>query len=347
MTFSLLRSDEPFFSATSVRPSAPCQPSSAVAEGPVFCNVRYPHPTFPGGIHDFHRPFYPGVGRPYGGFQNFGYLDQFGSPVPYQLFGAQGGSLGPLPLGYSTPGPPGFDRYAQYYSSLLHSSQSQTHSRQFERDSGQPIQTQSADSDRVDSKFRDCQSEFPVLGDSRGRHVCDSLQYLPTSVHVSSSGALGTGGRCSVSGLARDSNVHVSADSSAQQGHSEVTGYPGSSSDIDRSLLAITAVVSTPTSALCGSPTVLSIPPISTLSAQPGIHLGRKALPYACMDALMRPRRPSTNLMYDDRWLCFTHRATQEGFDPLNPSAAQIATYLSSLYEGPELHPFYHNGTYM
>ena len=47
-----------------------------------------------------------------------------------------------------------------------HSSQSQAHPRLFERDNGPPIQTQSADSDRVESKFRDCQSDFLILGNS-------------------------------------------------------------------------------------------------------------------------------------------------------------------------------------
>ena len=79
-TFSLLKTDEPVFSTASVRPAVPCQPTSAVA-GPIFSNVRYRHPTFPGGIHHFHGRFYPGVGCPHGGFSNFGYLDPSGSPA--------------------------------------------------------------------------------------------------------------------------------------------------------------------------------------------------------------------------------------------------------------------------
>ena len=120
--------------------------------------------------------------------------------------------------------------------------------------------------------------------------------------------------------------------------------------------MALTAVVSTPTSSLCGSPTVLSIPLRSTVSAESGIHLGRKVIPSAGMEALMRhykaagfsdkvsriaaaPRRPSTNRMYVDWWLPFTHWATREGFDPLNPSAAQIAIFLYSLFDTHGLSP--------
>ena len=39
------------------------------------------------------------------------------------------------------------------------------------------------------------------------------------------------------------------------------------------------------------------------------------------------PRRPSTNRMYDNRWLHFANWATGKGFDPLGPTAAQIAVF--------------------
>ena len=38
------------------------------------------------------------------------------------------------------------------------------------------------------------------------------------------------------------------------------------------------------------------------------------------------PWRASTNRMYDDRWLHFTHWATEQGIDPFGPTAIQIAT---------------------
>ena len=50
-------------------------------------------------------------------------------------------------------------------------------------------------------------------------------------------------------------------------------------------------------------------------------------------------RRPSTNRMYDDRWLRFTNWATGRGFDPLGPTAAQIATFLYELFD---THPCRH-----
>ena len=51
------------------------------------------------------------------------------------------------------------------------------------------------------------------------------------------------------------------------------------------------------------------------------------------------PRRPSTNRMYDDRWLRFGNWATGQGFDPLGPTAAQIATFLYDLFDTFVLSP--------
>ena len=45
------------------------------------------------------------------------------------------------------------------------------------------------------------------------------------------------------------------------------------------------------------------------------------------------PRRPSTNRMYDDWWLRFARWAAGQGFDPLDPTAAQIASFLFTLFD--------------
>ena len=37
--------------------------------------------------------------------------------------------------------------------------------------------------------------------------------------------------------------------------------------------------------------------------------------------------------MYDDRWLHFANWATGHGFDPVGPTAAQIAVFLNELFE--------------
>ena len=51
------------------------------------------------------------------------------------------------------------------------------------------------------------------------------------------------------------------------------------------------------------------------------------------------PRRPSTNRMYDDRWRRFTQWAAGQGFDPLDPTADQIASFLFDLFDTRGLSP--------
>ena len=228
-------------------------------------------------------------------------------------------------------------------TSSEHSCPSNTHPRLFECDSRPPISSQSADIDRVESPSRNRELNFLSLGDPSSRHVCNCFKLPPSSVHVSDSGAPSTGGGCSVSGLVGEVDVHVSSISPAQQGFSETTVDTGRS-DSHSPLVAKTVMVSTPTSSLCGSSAVLSLPPRSSVTTGSEIRLGWKVVPSALMEALVRhfkaagfsdevsrlaaaPRRPSTNLMYNDQWLCFTRWAAGQGFDPLNPSAAQIAFF--------------------
>ena len=139
-------------------------------------------------------------------------------------------------------------------------------------------------------------------------------------VHVSNSGPTSLSGGCSVSGLAGEVNVHVSPIPPAQQGYSETSSHSEGRDDSHGPLVAESVVVSIPTSFICGTPVSSSLLSRSSVPAGPEVHLGRKVVPSARMEALMRHykaagfsdevswltaahRRPSTNRMYDDRWL--------------------------------------------
>ena len=117
-TLSFIRSDKLVFSTVSIRPFSPCQPTQVLA-GPIFSHIRNPYPAFPGGVHNFYRHLYPGLGLPHGGLSDFGYLDLFRMQDPRQCFGAQGGSTGPPSLGLSIAGTPGYDRYRQHHCCSL------------------------------------------------------------------------------------------------------------------------------------------------------------------------------------------------------------------------------------
>ena len=167
--------------------------------------------------YDFHGRLQSGLGRSHGGFQDFGYLDPYRPQAPHQLPGAQGGYLRPTALGSSASGPPGHGRHGQFDSGFIyqqagrdtllypatfdcrayplvrvtrHNSPGKTHSRLSEPDSRPPISSGSTNTDRVVPAPRDRETHLQGLGDTRNRHVCDTVELPPSSVHVSSSGAM-------------------------------------------------------------------------------------------------------------------------------------------------------------
>ena len=171
-SFSFIRSDRPVYATASIKPSGPCQPTSAMA-GPTFSYLRNPDPHVSGGPHDFYRRLHAGVGRSHGGFLDFRYLDPYRPQAPYQLSGAQDGDFCPTALGPSAPGPKGYDRHGQFDSGFIYqqarrdsfphlappdsrsfplvrgseyNSRGKTYSRLSERDSRPPITSESAHS---------------------------------------------------------------------------------------------------------------------------------------------------------------------------------------------------------
>ena len=317
------------------------------------------------------------------GFPDLGYLDPYRPQAPHQLFGAQGGISCPTALGSNAPGPPGYDRYGQFDSSFVyqqtrgdrfphlvavdsqasplvrgseHNSPSKAYTRLSERDSRPPISSEPANSDRVVPSPRDSGTYLQGLGHTRSRHVCNTVELPPSSVHVSNSGAKSPSGGCSVSGLAGEVNVHVSPIPPAQQSHAETLVHTGGGGNSRSPLVAVSVVVSTSATSLCGTPSSSPLPSGSSVPAGSEVHLRQKVVPSARMEALMRhykaagfsdevsrlaaaPRRRSTNRMYDDRWLRFARWAAGQGFDPLHPTAAQIASFLFDLFETCGLSP--------
>ena len=80
-----------------------CQPTQALA-GSISSHFWNPYPTFPGRVHDLYGCLNTVVGRPYGRFSDFGYLDPCRTQAPYLRFGAQSSNFGPPSLGYTIAG---------------------------------------------------------------------------------------------------------------------------------------------------------------------------------------------------------------------------------------------------
>ena len=258
-SFSFIRSDRPVYATASIRPFGPCQPTSAMA-GPRsrFSYLRNPDPHVSSGSHDFYRRLHAGVGRSHGGFQDFEYLDPFRLQAPYQLSGTPSGHCCPKALGSSASGPPSYDRHRQFDSGFIyqqavrdsfphlatfdcqsfplvrgseHSSPGKAYSRMSERDSRPPISSESANIDRVVPSPRDSETHLQGLGHTRDRHVRDTVELPPSSVHVSNSRAKSPSGGCYVSGLAGEVNVHVSPIPPIQQNHAETSIHSGGRGD--------------------------------------------------------------------------------------------------------------------
>ena len=148
--------------------------------------------------------------------------------------------------------------------------------------------------------------------------------------------------------MAGEVHVHVSTVSPVQQSHLEAQDQLGGLSNTKSPLVAITTVVSTPTTPVCGPPLILSIPPRPTVTR--GICLERQVILSTGIEALMQhyqaagfskevfrlaaaPRRSSTNKKYDDKWYRFAHWATGQGFDLFGPTAARKAAFLYDLFD--------------
>ena len=236
-----------------------------------------------------------------------------------------------------------------------HRPQGQEHCRLSERNSRRPVSAKSANNDRVESPPLDRDSSLWDMGTPGvDFSSCHSPHSTSSPVYVSDSRASNTADRCSVTRLAGAVDVHVSTVPLNQQSHSETTIYPGWRDYSSSPLVAVTTVVPTPTSSESRSPSHHSIPPRRTVTT--GVCLGRQVVPSAWMEACMQhyqaagfsevasrltaaPRRPSTNSMYDNRWLIFAHWAVGQGIDPLGRTAAQIATFLYSLFHTRGLSP--------
>ena len=130
-----------------------------------------------------------------------------------------------------------------------------------------------ANTERVVPVPQDRESYLQGLGDTRNRHVCDTVELPPSSVHVSSSRAKGPSGGCSFSGLAGEVNVHVSPIPPGQQGHSETAVHSGGGGDPCSPLVAVPVVVSTSATSLCGTPSGSPLPSGSSVPAGPEVHL--------------------------------------------------------------------------
>ena len=307
-------------------------PWSALA-GPTFSYLRNRSPHVSGSVHDFYGRLHAGVGRSHGGFPDFGSLDPYRPQAPHQLFRAQGGISCPTALGSYAPGPPGYDRYGQFDSSFVyqqtrgdpfphlvavdsraslvrgseHNSQSKTYTRLSERDSRPPIWW-SLHPEIVERIFRVWGTpEVDMFATLSNSHLPRFISPIPEPRALAVDAP-------SQDWQGRSMYMYIPP---AQQSHAETSVHSGGRGNSRSPLVSVSVVVSTSATPLCGTPSSSPLPSGSSVPAGSEVHLRRKVVPSARMEALMRhykaagfsdevsrlvaaPRRPSTNRMYDD-----------------------------------------------
>ena len=103
----------------------------------------------------------------------------------------------------------------------------QTHSGLPQCNSRWVISVKPAHHNRVESPPQSNESNIQTVGDSSSGHDCHSPQHASAPVYISSSRAMSTGDRCSVTRLAGVVDVNVSTVSPAQQSHSQAQDDAG------------------------------------------------------------------------------------------------------------------------
>ena len=195
---------------------------------------------------------------------------------------------------------------------------------------------------RVSTRSREI--DIQIVGNSRSGHVYHSPQHTSSPVYVSSSGASSTGDRCLVTGLAGevDGSMHMFPPFPLLNKVIQKLRTSGGHHNHGFHIYYIcvwTTHASFRSAETCCHNRVISRVASCTICT----HLEALMQHYLAAGFSKEVsklaaalRRPSTNRMTG--WLRFNW-ATGKGFDPLGPTAAQIAAFLYELFDTHGLLP--------
>ena len=297
-SFSFIRSDRPVYATAPIRSSGPCQPSMALA-GPTFFLPQESLSARSRQSSRFYGRLHAGVGRSHGGFPDFGYLDPYRPQAPHQLFGAQVVAVDSLASPLLWLEAQNIIVRARHIPGCLnviadHLSRP-----------NQPIPTEwSLHPEIVRRIFRVWGTpEVDMFATLSNSHLPRVMSPIPEPRALLCL-RTGRGGQCT-----------CFPHSPCSASHAETAVHSGGGGDSCSPLVAVSVMVSTSTTSLCGTPSSSPLPSGSSVQAGTEVHLRRKVVPSARMEALMRyykaagfsdevsrlaaaPRRPSTNRMH-------------------------------------------------
>ena len=238
-----------------------------------------------------------------------------------------------------------------------HNLEGKAHSGSLERDSGQTVQTQPSDSDRVVPISAGVHSLVFQVDPASGGFICNPVQSQATTVCLTGTRLDSLGSRCPESTVGSIGGVRLSPRVSAPPGNLKVQGSGLSQDDPHRPRLAKHALVLGPggpvrSDSLQASPgtgssdptlqrdgTQESHQPQSSCLAPRSLAIQKRGFSDEVAARIEAPQRSSTRAVYKSKWAIFLKWCQSHEVDFRAPSVNQIADFLLHLFKERNLQP--------
>ena len=303
---------------------------------------------------------------------------------PHQFLGTQGSSSGSQEFRAAVQGTDCPHSNGQHNCSLLHpqggryeirfslfptleapilvssqedNSAGKTHPGSLECHSGQAIQTQSSDSDRVMPVSTGIQSLVFKMGPTADRSLCNSIQSQASQVCFSGSGFDNLGSGCSQSFMEQPGSVCLPSSLPSQSSRVKTCGSGLSQDDTDRPGLAQHALVLGSDQAVKSDsvqsslgeipidPAIQRSPPQELESSKSAClaprasSIKRQGFSDEVAARIEAPQRSSTRAVYKSKWPIFVKWCESNQVDFRSPSLKQVADFLLYLFKERHLQP--------
>ena len=238
-----------------------------------------------------------------------------------------------------------------------HNLEGKAHSRSLERDSGQTVQTQPSDSNRVVPISAGVHSLVFQVDPASGGFICNPVQSQATTVCLTGTRLDSLGSRCPESTVGSIGGVRLSPRISAPPGNLKVQGSGLSQDDPHRPRVAKHALVLGPgepvsSDSLQASPgtgssdstlqrdgTQESHQPQSSCLAPRSLAIQERGFSDEVAARIEAPQRSSTRAVYKSKWAIFLKWCQSHEVDFRAPSVNQIADFLLHLFKERNLQP--------
>ena len=303
---------------------------------------------------------------------------------PHQFLGTQGSSSGSQEFRAAVQGTDCSHSNGQHNCSLLHqqggwyeirfsvcptleapilvssqedNSAGKTHPRSLECHSGQAIQTQSSDSDRVVPVSTGIQSLVFKMGPTADKSLCNSIQSQASQVCFSGSGFDSLGSGCSQSFMEQPGRVCLPSSLPSQSSRVKTHGSGLSQDDTDCPGLAQHALVLGSDQAVKSDsvqsslgevpidPAIQRSPPQELESSKSAClaprasSIKRQGFSDEVAARIEAPQRSSTRAVYKSMWAIFVKWCESNQVDFRSPSLKQVADFLLYLFKERHLQP--------